>query len=150
MTHTTYVIESKHTYQWVLSHIWMGHSTHVTESCDTKQLWTWRFNQISFPSPDSIKNLTKKSPVQKPVQKPTLNLTKRVLIYSQRALPYGIRAIQFAIHLAGGITDAGDPPAHLGLLKISPKEPYAHELSPIFRKSSCAFRESFCRRYSRC
>jgi len=144
--HAKYVIESKHTYQWVLSHMRMGHKTHVNESCHTKQLWIWRLRQSSFLSPDSIKNLTKKSPAQYPTQ----NLSKRTLIYTQRALSFVIRAVQFAIHLAGGIIDAGDPPAHLAIINISPKEPYTHESSPIFRNSSCAFRESFCRRYSRC
>jgi len=33
--HVTRVNESCHTYEWVMSHIWMSHVTHASESCHT-------------------------------------------------------------------------------------------------------------------
>ena len=35
MSHVTHMIESCHTYEWVMSHIWMSHVTHMNESCHT-------------------------------------------------------------------------------------------------------------------
>jgi len=31
----TYMNESCHTYEWVMSHIWLRHVTHMTEACHT-------------------------------------------------------------------------------------------------------------------
>ena len=33
--HVTHMSESCHTYEWVMSHIWMSHVTHMSESCHT-------------------------------------------------------------------------------------------------------------------
>ena len=38
MTHGTLVIESWHTYEWVMAHMCMSHSTHINESC---QAYEW-------------------------------------------------------------------------------------------------------------
>jgi len=35
MSHSTHMNESCHTYEWVMSHIWMSHVTHMNESCHT-------------------------------------------------------------------------------------------------------------------
>jgi len=35
MSHVTHGNESCHTYEWVMSHIWMSHVTHMNESCHT-------------------------------------------------------------------------------------------------------------------
>jgi len=35
--HVTHMNESCHTYEWVMSHIWVGHVTHMNESCHTYQ-----------------------------------------------------------------------------------------------------------------
>ena len=35
MSHVTHMNESCHTYEWVMSHIWMSHVTHMNESCHT-------------------------------------------------------------------------------------------------------------------
>jgi len=35
MSHGTHMNESYHTYEWVTSHIWMSHVTHMNESCHT-------------------------------------------------------------------------------------------------------------------
>ena len=35
--------ESCHTYEWVMSHIWMSHVTHMNESCHT---WEWVMSHI--------------------------------------------------------------------------------------------------------
>jgi len=43
--HVTHLNESCHTYEWVISHIWMSHITHMNESCHTYEwvmshIWT--------------------------------------------------------------------------------------------------------------
>jgi len=35
MSHFTRMNESCHTYEWVISHVWMSHVTHMNESCHT-------------------------------------------------------------------------------------------------------------------
>jgi len=35
MSHGAHMNESCHTYEWVMSHIWMSHVTHMNESCHT-------------------------------------------------------------------------------------------------------------------
>jgi len=35
MGHVTRMNESCHTYEWVMSHVWMSHVTHMNESCHT-------------------------------------------------------------------------------------------------------------------
>ena len=35
MSHVPHMNESRHTYKWVMSHIWMSHVTHMNESCPT-------------------------------------------------------------------------------------------------------------------
>jgi len=35
MSHVTFVNESRHVCEWVMSHMWMSHVTHMTESCRT-------------------------------------------------------------------------------------------------------------------
>jgi len=35
MTHVTHTDESCHTYEWVMSQVWIGHVTHTNESCLT-------------------------------------------------------------------------------------------------------------------
>ena len=35
--------ESCHTYEWVISHVWMGHVTHMNESCNT---YEWVMSHI--------------------------------------------------------------------------------------------------------
>ena len=45
MSHVTHLYESCHTYERVLSHIWMSHVTHMNESCHTckwvmSHIWT--------------------------------------------------------------------------------------------------------------
>ena len=35
MSHVTHMNESYHTYEWVMSHIWISHVTHMNESCRT-------------------------------------------------------------------------------------------------------------------
>ena len=37
MSHVKRVNESCHTYKWVMSHIWMSHVTHMNESCHTHE-----------------------------------------------------------------------------------------------------------------
>jgi len=43
MSHVTHMNESCHTYEWVMSHVWMGHVTHMTESCHT---YEWVMSHI--------------------------------------------------------------------------------------------------------
>ena len=43
MSHVTHMNESCHTYEWVMSHIWMGHVTHMNESCHT---YAWVMSHI--------------------------------------------------------------------------------------------------------
>ena len=43
MSHVTHMNESCHTYEWVMSHIWMSHVTHMTESCLTHTQVSARF-----------------------------------------------------------------------------------------------------------
>jgi len=35
VSHVADVDEACHTYEWVMSHIWMSHVTHMNESCHT-------------------------------------------------------------------------------------------------------------------
>jgi len=35
MSHVTHMNEPCHTYEWVMSHIWTSHATHMNESCHT-------------------------------------------------------------------------------------------------------------------
>jgi len=37
MSHVTHMNESCHTHEWVMSHTWMSHVTHMNESCHTSQ-----------------------------------------------------------------------------------------------------------------
>ena len=43
MSHVTHMNESCHTYEWVMSHIWMSHVTHMKESCHT---YEWAMSHI--------------------------------------------------------------------------------------------------------
>jgi len=43
MSHVTCINEPCHTYEWVMSHIWMSHVTHMTTSCDT---YEWVMSHI--------------------------------------------------------------------------------------------------------
>jgi len=43
MSHVTHMNESCHTYKWVMSHIWMSHVTHMNESCHT---YEWVMSHI--------------------------------------------------------------------------------------------------------
>ena len=38
MSHVTHMNESCHTYEWVMSHVWISHVTHMNESCHTVQI----------------------------------------------------------------------------------------------------------------
>jgi len=45
MSHVAHMNESCHTYEWVMSHIWTSHVTHMNESCHTyacvmSHIWT--------------------------------------------------------------------------------------------------------------
>ena len=47
MSHVTHMNASRHTYEWVMSHIWMRHVTHMNASCHTYEwvmshAWTSR------------------------------------------------------------------------------------------------------------
>jgi len=42
MSHVTHMNESCHTYEWVMSHIWMSHVTHMNESC---HIYEWVMSQ---------------------------------------------------------------------------------------------------------
>jgi len=44
MRHVTHVNESCHTYEWVMSHLWISHITHINESCHT---YKWCMSLIS-------------------------------------------------------------------------------------------------------
>ena len=39
MSHVTHMKESCHTREWVMSHMWMRHVTHVNELCHTELIW---------------------------------------------------------------------------------------------------------------
>ena len=43
MSHVTYMNDSCHTYEWVMSHICMSHATHMNESCQT---YEWVMSHI--------------------------------------------------------------------------------------------------------
>ena len=43
MSHVTQMNESCHTYEWVMSYIWMSHVTHMNESCHT---YEWVMSHI--------------------------------------------------------------------------------------------------------
>jgi len=43
MRHVTHMNESCYTYEWVMSHIWMSHVTHMNESCHT---YEWVMSHI--------------------------------------------------------------------------------------------------------
>ena len=43
MSHVTHMSESCRTYEWVMSHIWMSHVTHMNESCHT---YEWVMSHI--------------------------------------------------------------------------------------------------------
>ena len=43
MSHVTHMNESCHTYEWVRSHIWMSHVTHMNEACHT---YEWVMSHI--------------------------------------------------------------------------------------------------------
>ena len=43
MSHVTCMIESCHTHVWVMSHIWMSHITHMNESC---HMYDWVMSHI--------------------------------------------------------------------------------------------------------
>jgi len=43
MSHVTHMNESCHTSEWVMSHIWMSHVTHLNESCHT---YEWVMSHI--------------------------------------------------------------------------------------------------------
>jgi len=45
MSHVTHMNESCHTYEWVMSHIWMSHVTHMNESCHT---YGWVMSHINL------------------------------------------------------------------------------------------------------
>jgi len=44
MSHGTHMNESRHTYEWVMAHIWMSHGTHMNESWHT---YEWVMAHIS-------------------------------------------------------------------------------------------------------
>jgi len=46
MSHVTHMNESCHTYEWVMSHIWMSHVTHMNESCHTYE-WVMSYIWMS-------------------------------------------------------------------------------------------------------
>jgi len=43
MSHVTYMNESCHIYEWVMSHIWMSHVTYMNESC---HIYEWVMSYI--------------------------------------------------------------------------------------------------------
>ena len=45
MSHVTHINESCHTYEWVMSHIWMSQVTHMNESCHT---YEWVMSRIGM------------------------------------------------------------------------------------------------------
>jgi len=51
MSHVTHMYESRHTYVWVTSHIWMSHVTHMNESCHTDD---WVSNSVESRDKKSI------------------------------------------------------------------------------------------------
>jgi len=48
-SHVTHMNESRHTYEWVMSHIWMSHVTHMNESCHTSSARApcWSFLKVT-------------------------------------------------------------------------------------------------------
>jgi len=46
MSHVTHMNESCHTYEWVMSHTWMGHVPHMNESCPTWPCWERMENHL--------------------------------------------------------------------------------------------------------
>jgi len=40
MSHVTHINESLHTYEWVMLHIWMSHVTNMNQSCHTYEWFT--------------------------------------------------------------------------------------------------------------
>ena len=44
MSHVTHMNESWHTYEWVISHIWMSRDTHMNESC--RHTYEWVMSNI--------------------------------------------------------------------------------------------------------
>ena len=45
MSHVTHMNESFHTYEWTMSHIWISHVTHMTESCHTCMNYVTHMNE---------------------------------------------------------------------------------------------------------
>ena len=53
MSHITHVNESYHTCEWVISRMWMSHITHMNESCHTCEwvilhIWMSHVKQVAF------------------------------------------------------------------------------------------------------
>ena len=46
MSHVTHINEPCHTYEWVMSHIWMSHVTHMNEPCHTYE-WVMSHMRMS-------------------------------------------------------------------------------------------------------
>jgi len=48
VSHVTHMSESCHTYEWVMSHIWVSHVTHMSESCHTYE-WVMSLHCYTIP-----------------------------------------------------------------------------------------------------